>query len=291
MIYEIKSAGSGSITDVDQKTGTVKGYASIFGNKDSDGDIVMPGAFKKSLNESKRQLHLYQHDPYRPLSSVRGGSLKLEEDPKGLNYESTITPTSWGQDVLKLIQDKVLNENSIGYQVVRSQFSKAESKDRARELHEVRLHEISSVSWGANPQALGHGLQLGGWPAKSENKQITEEMLAVRIETATKAFRNGTYTDEAFEQLEIYIRQLNQLVIESKATTPIVQAIAKPVVESDAVKLIKRWNNLIQSAPKVYQTKEQMERIRESKSLAGRRLENFLRPTAQGPNNVTARHH
>src|SRR5450432_2105211 len=110
MIYEIKNI-DGAVTDVDAKSGTVKGYFSVFGNIDSDKDMIMPGAYSKSLKESARQLHLYQHDSYRPLSSVKGGSLKLNEDAKGLAFESTISPTSWGKDVIQLIEDGVLNEN------------------------------------------------------------------------------------------------------------------------------------------------------------------------------------
>ena len=47
--YKIKS--NGELKDVDVKTMTMTGYFSKFGNIDSDGDMMMPGAFKKSLNE------------------------------------------------------------------------------------------------------------------------------------------------------------------------------------------------------------------------------------------------
>ena len=64
----------GEVKDVDAKQGIVTGYFSVFGNKDSDGDVIVPGAFKKTLmengpeSEGKRIKHLLQHDVDRPLS-------------------------------------------------------------------------------------------------------------------------------------------------------------------------------------------------------------------------------
>ena len=36
------------VGDIDEKAGIVKGYGSIFGNKDSDNDIIEKGAYKKN---------------------------------------------------------------------------------------------------------------------------------------------------------------------------------------------------------------------------------------------------
>ena len=40
-----KSAPLGELVDADEKKGIVKGYASYFNNKDSDSDIIRPGAY------------------------------------------------------------------------------------------------------------------------------------------------------------------------------------------------------------------------------------------------------
>ena len=63
--YLTKNVLDGAIKDVDVQTGIVTGYFSVFGNLDSDGDIVLPGAFKKTIKENgpdsskPRILHLY----------------------------------------------------------------------------------------------------------------------------------------------------------------------------------------------------------------------------------------
>ena len=78
-----KSTQIGELLDADTSAGVVKGYGSVFGNVDSDGDIINKGAYKKTLQENaKRVKYLYQHDMDKPL----GKMVHLEEDDKGLIF-------------------------------------------------------------------------------------------------------------------------------------------------------------------------------------------------------------
>ncbi|MCF6301755.1 MAG: HK97 family phage prohead protease [Devosiaceae bacterium] len=66
------------------------GYASIFGHADKSGDVVMPGAFKRSLKKPGRtnvQL-LFQHDPKEPIGKI----LSVAEDDIGLKVEGLLFP-------------------------------------------------------------------------------------------------------------------------------------------------------------------------------------------------------
>ena len=69
--FQIKAAGQDDGLD----EGVFTGYASVFGNVDSYGDIVQPGAFKDSLDAwraSDRQIPLlWGHDTYA-LDSIIG---------------------------------------------------------------------------------------------------------------------------------------------------------------------------------------------------------------------------
>lgn len=180
MIY--KSEISNIITDVDTKKGIVKGYFSIFGNVDADGDVILPGAYTKTIAENKRIKHLYQHNVSQPLSSVRSGRLKLWEDSTGLLFESQISDTTWGRDAIKLYEDGVVDEHSVGIRVL-----KAAKRDGYREIREVLLMEGSTVTWGANESA---------------------RLLGVKSENVLKALRNGTYeNEEIFDLLEIFLSQ------------------------------------------------------------------------------------
>ena len=58
---------------------TIIGYASTFGNRDLVGDIVVAGAFKKTLSERKPKV-FYNH--MYPIVQV-----EIREDSKGLHRE------------------------------------------------------------------------------------------------------------------------------------------------------------------------------------------------------------
>lgn len=189
------------VKDIDRKSGVVTGYFSEFGSVDSDYDMIMPGAFSKSIQENgpgsskQRIMHLYQHDVTMPL----GKPSVLVEDSKGLYFESKIIGTSYGEDVLKLYEAGVINEHSIGFAIV-----KAQPKGEYQEIQEVKLYEGSTVTFGANENTPFTGF-----------KNMTTEGAIQRVRKLTKAVRNGTFTDETFHLLEIQLKQLEQFIVDS----------------------------------------------------------------------------
>jgi hypothetical protein len=66
------------------------GHGSIFGNVDLGGDIVLPGAFKRSLAQHRKEGSLPQmfwmHDPSR----VPGKWLSMSEDEDGLAVKGVL---------------------------------------------------------------------------------------------------------------------------------------------------------------------------------------------------------
>lgn len=229
--YLIKNVSDG-IQDVDEVKGIVTGYFSIFGNKDSDGDIVIPGAYKKTLKENGPQsekpriLHLYQHDPTRVL----GKPSVLKEDKKGLYFETQISQTSLGRDVIQLYMDKVLTEHSIGYQIVKRE---VDEQAEVQKLVELKLWEGSTVSWGANMEALVSTVKT------ATDKSYMDGLFAKleALETAIK----GNYTDETARQLEIAHKQIQQLII-SLAKEPVSSTPQKEEPKVTAEWVIKNLN-------------------------------------------------
>lgn len=233
MLYKDISNNShpGVIKDVDQKTGTVTGYFSIFGNVDSDGDIIMPGAFSRTLNNNyKRLKHLDQHDPSLRLSGTKYDNLVAKEDAKGLYFESKISQTSYGKDVILLYQDGVLDEHSIGYEVVKARDSDTQFTQRygqkvpVKELQELKLWEGSTVTWGANAMARTESV-----------KSFTKEQAIAKMHNILKAIKNGKYEqDEVFEMLDLYFKQLEQH-INDLSTTPLAVQAPDPVKAEKAL--------------------------------------------------------
>ncbi len=70
------------VKEVDEEEGTFTGYAATFSKiPDSYGDIIDPGAFKKTIKERNKQIKiLWNHYILEPI----GRPTKLEEDEKGL---------------------------------------------------------------------------------------------------------------------------------------------------------------------------------------------------------------
>ena len=191
MIY--KNISQGIIEDVDDVKGIVTGYFSAFNNIDSDGDVIVSGAYKKTVAENgpmgrNRIMHLLQHNPLMPL----GKPTELMEDAKGLRFTSKITETSYGKDVIKLYAEGVFNEHSVGFEIIKS-----DNKAGYREIREIKLWEGSTVTWGANPNTPIESM-------KSWDKPKSEEMLA----KFCNILRNGDVSDESMIQLEIGLKQL-----------------------------------------------------------------------------------
>lgn len=127
--------------------GEYEGYFSIFGNVDDGMDVMMPGAFTKTLQERKKRIKVfYAHDWQKLIGPPPS---EIFEDSKGLYAKGRLTLGSfWGKEVWELMKDDALTEGSIGFQTVKADYS---GNDGARRLHEVKLYEISPVPLGMNP--------------------------------------------------------------------------------------------------------------------------------------------
>ena len=126
-------------------TRTIEGFASVFNNIDSYKDIVMPGAFAKSL--AKRiPVMLWQHNSEQPI----GVWDDFMEQEKGLFIKGTILPTQLGNDAYTLAKAKAIKGMSIGYSPIKWEF---DEKKGVRLLKEVDLWEVSLVTFPANEKA------------------------------------------------------------------------------------------------------------------------------------------
>jgi Escherichia/Staphylococcus phage prohead protease len=147
--------------------GEVDGYASTFGNVDLAGDIVAPGAFKRTLAEHKAAntmpALLWGHDPVAPC----GVWTDAREDRIGLRMTGRLTlDTVRGAEARALALDGALGL-SIGFRTRDSGFEK-----NRRVLKDVQLFEVSLVAIPANPQA-----KLVSVKSAVEGGQLTPRMI------------------------------------------------------------------------------------------------------------------
>jgi len=129
--------------------GTFEGYGSVFGNVDSYGEKVMPGAFVESLARHKREgtnvLMLWNHDSREPI----GVWEDLAEDAKGLWGKGRfLLEIQRAREVHALAKNKAIGGLSIGYREIET-----EPDGNIRLLKKLELYEISPVTFPANRRA------------------------------------------------------------------------------------------------------------------------------------------
>jgi len=137
-----------STTDDESDYMSFRGYAAVFNSPSQPlpfTETVMPGAFKKSLN-SRNNVRMYlNHDSSMLLATTRAGTLRLEEDSKGLLVDADLPPTTVGRDLSILMQRGDVDSMSFGFSVPRGG-DKYSDDGTTRELKEVRLYEVSVVT-------------------------------------------------------------------------------------------------------------------------------------------------
>ena len=156
-----------------EEEGIFSGYASVFSNVDSGGDIVEPGAFTKPLAEGWERVKILalHNDCWLPI----GRPIELREDTEGLYISAKISDTSMGKDIKVLLKDGVLNELSIGYDPIVYDYD----DEGIRHLRELRLWEVSVVTWAMNQKATVSGyksMQETAERAMELQKELQEEI-------------------------------------------------------------------------------------------------------------------
>lgn len=126
-----------------------EGHGSVFRNEDLGGDIVAPGAFKRTLAQHRKSGSLPQmfwmHDPSR----VPGKWLDMREDEHGLHVKGVLAETPLGNEVHTLLKMDAVRGLSIGYRTLDQDWT----EDGLRVIKEAELREVSVVSLPMNPLA------------------------------------------------------------------------------------------------------------------------------------------
>lgn len=129
------------VTD-DAGAGSFAGYASVFGDLDSQGDIVVRGAYTKTLPQFlERGFIAWGHDWNTPVATIRDAV----EDDRGLLITADFHSDDVSQRARRVTVERLGRGKfmglSIGYQT-----RDAEMTDNARLLKDIELFETSLVT-------------------------------------------------------------------------------------------------------------------------------------------------
>lgn len=129
--------------------GEFTGYASVFGGVDAVRDTILPGAFKKTIEEDAMPKMFINHGSWE----VPVGDWKhIEEDSKGLLAHGMIDFNhTHGQEVHSALKRGAMDGLSIGFQIPAG--GATEKEDGIREISRIDLKEISVVNFPADDGA------------------------------------------------------------------------------------------------------------------------------------------
>ena len=138
--------------NADNKFFQFEGYASTFGNIDRTDDVIVNGAFSKSIAQLQSDLKqlpiLWQHDRDTPL----GVYFEVKEDEKGLFVKGRMpkSDTFVSGRVIPQMEVGSITKMSIGFWIMEREYRE---DDGVRIIKEADVFEISLVTLPANPKA------------------------------------------------------------------------------------------------------------------------------------------
>lgn len=142
------------ITDLSTREGeenesnVISGYAAVFNSKTIIGDyfeeVINPGAFSKAIASGDIRA-LFNHDWANVLGRTKSGTLRLEEDERGLKFEVELPNTSIARDLTESMKRGDINQCSFGFYPTEETWDYS-SEPALRTINEVELFEVSVVS-------------------------------------------------------------------------------------------------------------------------------------------------
>ena len=128
---------------------TLIGYASVFDSPSEPlpwVEYVKRGAFSKTIKDGADVRLLIDHEGV-PLARSRSGTLKLEEDDRGLRVEAELDPMNPdAARVMSAMRRGDLSQMSFAFRTIKDSWN---SDRTVRELREVQLYDVSVVTFPA----------------------------------------------------------------------------------------------------------------------------------------------
>jgi len=136
-------------------SGELEGYMSVFGNVDQDGDVVLPGAFKKmSADWNRAKAPLPLSDGHQLSSDgVIGSVTHMAEDGYGAKVRARFSATQKAQDIRQKMIEGHIRGMSYTYEALKSHRGSIAGK-AVRFLDELRVYEATVSPFPVNQLAL-----------------------------------------------------------------------------------------------------------------------------------------
>ena len=137
----------------DGKGWRFEGYAAVFDSLSEDlggfRERIARGAFTQALTRGDDVRALFNHDANYVLGRTTAGTLRLSEDDHGLRFEVDAPDVGWVRDLRESVKRGDINQCSFQFTVDKESWDEADKQNVVRTLEDVRLYDVSLVTYPA----------------------------------------------------------------------------------------------------------------------------------------------
>ncbi len=205
-----------SIREEDGGIGIFEGHAAIFDLEDRGGEIIRPGAFKRSVHGSedkkKKVKMLRQHDQ----NNIIGIWEELREDSKGLFVRGRLLVDAIpkAKETHALLKENALDGLSIGFMPKKSTFNR---ETEINEIEDLELFEISLVAIPRQPDAIITAVRELGVEDIQTKTDLEKALRNVGFSTATRKYICAGWTPPALRNAEGETELVKRIVALAKS--------------------------------------------------------------------------
>ena len=194
---ELRTSNRIEMREAEDGSPLLVGYASVYdfpypiagGPPRGWTEVIARGAAKRSIDHRDDVQLFFNHDGL-PLARTSAGSLTLTSDEMGLRTEARMDRSSpYSMEIISRLQRGELHEMSFAFEVKRQRWENLDGTEGSekdapiRRIQEVKLYDVSVVSFPANP-ATAVQMNSARRPADALSVAEAQEMLAALRRTA-----------------------------------------------------------------------------------------------------------
>ena len=144
--FDITNLSTRDVTENNSRI--VTGYAAVFNSRallwEGLEEVISPGAFSRALSNSDVRC-LFDHDWGKVLGRTKSGTLRLEEDERGLKFEVELPNTTDANNLIESMSRGDIDQCSFGF-IPTEETWDYNADPVLRTVNEVELFEVSIVS-------------------------------------------------------------------------------------------------------------------------------------------------